>query len=107
LKTKKIDIGADDLDVAIEVVGGDAAGGLTPVSKDRTQLAIDQVARVAKLTAQRLRAELTAAADPSELAIEFGMSIQGGATFVLCAAGTFKVTVKWTKTASEAPVPKS
>ena len=97
LKTKKLDLGDDELDVVIEVVGGDGAGALTSVSKDRTQIAIDQVARVAKLTAQRLRAELEAAGDPSELAIEFGISLQGGSTFVLCATGTFKVSMKWTK----------
>ena len=113
MRTVKLDVGDETVDVEVEVAeaapSGRRAGPLTPASKrlegEDADRASDRVssqvlARAIRAVGSRLRSELAALSDPDELVLEFGASLKGGATVLLSAEGTFKVQLKWTKRSS-------
>ena len=108
MRTAELDVGDANVKVLIGVEEDEfepAFGALTPASKTEgtvkggasEKIAMRVLTDAVRAVSSRFRQELEALADPDELSLEFGASLQGGVKVLLAATGTFKVTVKWTK----------
>ncbi len=106
MKTALLDLKDPDVEVHVELVEPrrPTRGQRTVGADAGDRVSSEVLSRAIRAVGGRLRQELAALADPDELTLEFGASLQGGAAVLLSAQGTFKVTLKWTKPApKEAP----